>query len=75
MKYQQKYLKFRVNHYALTLHFPYVYENFSILPPVIVWSVKNFPQISRIDPMDFLNLHKISFPTVYNMSLSKFFLG
>ena len=27
----------------------------------------------NLDPVDILNLHKISFPTVYNMSLSKFF--
>ena len=47
--------------------------NFSILPPGRLLAVKNFAQSKNFDPVDILNLHKISFPTVYNMSLSKFF--
>ena len=47
--------------------------NFSILPPGRLLAVKNFAQSKNFDPMDILNLHKISFPMVYNMSLSKFF--
>ena len=47
--------------------------NFSILPPGRLLAVKNFAQSKNFDPVDILNLHKISFPTVYNTSLSKFF--
>ena len=36
-------------------------------------SEKNFAQCKIFDPVDFLNLHEISFPVVYNTSLSKFF--
>ena len=36
-------------------------------------SVKNFAQGKIFDPVDFLNLREISFPVVYNTSLSKFF--
>ena len=47
--------------------------NFSILPPGRLLAVKNFAQSKNFDPVDILNLHKISFPTVYNTSLSKSF--
>ena len=47
---------------------------FRILPvPGKKTSVKNFAQGKIFDPVDFLNLHEISFPVVYNTSLSKFF--
>ena len=46
---------------------------FSILPPGRLLAVEIFAQGKNFDPVDFLNLHKIIFSTVYNMSLSKFF--
>ena len=49
--------------------------NFSILRPGRLLAIKTFAQSKNFDLVDILNLHKISFPTVYNTSLSKFFPG
>ena len=45
------------------------------LEACLFWSVKYFAQGKKSDKVDFLNPDILSFPTVYNKSLSKFFLG
>ena len=48
---------------------------FVFLGACLFWSVKYVAQGKKSDKVDFLNPDILSFPTVYNKSLSKFFLG